>query len=165
MQHSGKRDLPSILFVCTANICRSPMAEGALRAFLSARDVGPETVRIDSAGTHDYHAGEPPYQLAVQAAKKRGYDIAQRTARRITPGDFDSFDHILAMDRVNLVNLRTVCPTRCKQKVELLLDYGDAHHGEDVPDPYGGSAEDFDRTLDLIEDGCSGLALLLSRAA
>ncbi len=141
------------------------MAEAALRALLAAKGIDAGAVQVDSAGTHDYHAGEPAFPAAVEAAGKRGYRIEPRLARRVVPSDFDRFDHILAMDRNNLVHLRTICPTRCKQKVELLLEYADEHHGKDVPDPYGGKPQDFDRALDMIEDGCRGLALLLSRAA
>lgn len=139
------------------------MAEGVLRSLLQARGVDASQVRIDSAGTHDYHAGKPPFELAVQAAMKRGYDIGQQLARQITPQDLDDFDHILVMDRSHLANLKSVCPTRCKQKIELLLEYGTEHHGKDVPDPYGGPPKEFERALDMIEDGCRGLVKLLIR--
>jgi protein-tyrosine phosphatase len=152
----------SILFVCTANICRSPTAEGVLRAYLTTKGVEHD---IDSAGTHDYHVGKPPFPLAVETAKKRGYDITRCVARRIKPHDFDHYDFILAMDQKNIAHLKTIAPTRSKQKIELLLEYGDKYHGEEVPDPYGGEAKDFERALDMIEDGCRGLAKLLVRAA
>lgn len=153
----------SVLFVCTANICRSPMAEGVLRSMLASKGFDATDVRIESAGTHDYHAGKPPFELAVATAKRRGYEIAGQVARRITPDDFDRFDHILVMDRHNLANLRTICPTRCKSKVELLLEYGDAHHGKEVPDPYGGPPKSYELALDMIEDGCKGLVQVLAR--
>ena len=152
----------SILLVCTANICRSPMAEGVLRSLLSAKGVKHD---IDSAGTHEYHVGEPPVALAVAAAQRRGYDISRCVSRRIRPHDFDHFDFILAMDAKNVSHLKTICPTRCKQKIELLLEYGDKYHGEEVPDPYGGEVKDFELALDMIEDGCRGIAKLLARAA
>ena len=152
----------SILFVCTANICRSPMAESVLRALVASRGKAAD-LHVESAGTHDYQVGKPPYELAVQAARGRGYDIAPRAARPVSPADFDRFDHILAMDHANLRHLQALCPTRCRHKVELLLEYGDAHHGEDIPDPYGGEPGDYERTLDLIEDGCRGLAAVLMR--
>ena len=155
----------SVLFVCTANICRSPMAEGVLRALLAARGIDPQAVHVESAGTHDYREGMPPAQAAVAAAQRRGYVLGVRPARRLSPADFDRFDHILAMDRTILASLRTLCPTRCKNKVELLLEYGDEHHGEDIPDPFGGPPEEFERALDLIEDGCRGLAQLIARTA
>src|SRR5438105_15891267 len=96
----------SILFVCTANLCRSPTAEGVLR--MKLRNAGLEQeIEINSAGTHDYHAGKPPFPSAVELAKTRGYDITG-VARRIAPGDFDHYDMILAMDRANLAHLRTI---------------------------------------------------------
>ena len=118
---------------------------------------------IDSAGTHEYHVGKPPFPLAVEMAKRKGYDITGCIARRIVPGDFDRFDMILAMDGGNLANLRTIAPTRSKQKIELLLEYGDEFHGQEIPDPYNGTEKDFERALAMIEDGCAGLLELLKR--
>ena len=137
------------------------MAEGVLRTMLAGQGIDATDVFIDSAGTHDYHAGEPPYSLAVEAATRRGYEIEAQIARRIRPDDFERFDHILAMDRRNLATLKMICPTRCKSKVELLSEYGDAHHGKDIPDPYGRQTKDFDLALDIIEDGCKGLVKVL----
>ncbi|MGZ5584538.1 MAG: low molecular weight protein-tyrosine-phosphatase [Usitatibacter sp.] len=154
----------SILFVCTANICRSPMAEGVFRKLVEAVP-GKKSFDIDSAGTHDYHIGKPPFPPAVASAKRRGYDITHLVSRRIRAHDFDHFDHILAMDRSNLASLRQIAPTRCKHKIELLLEYGDKFHGKEVPDPYGGEVKDFELALDMIEDGCRGLAQLLLRTA
>ena len=152
----------AVLFVCTANICRSPMAEGAFRAMLQRAAPG-RKLEIASVGTHDYHVGKPAFPTAVEIAGKRGYDIARHVARRITPGDFERFDVILAMDRFNIASLRTIAPTRAKGKIELLLDYGDDFHGEEVPDPYGGEVGDFERAMVRIEDGCRGLVQLLVR--
>ena len=154
----------SILFVCTANICRSPMAEGVFRKLVadSRREADFE---IDSAGTHDYHIGKAPYEKALECARKRGYEISHLVARRVVPNDFDHFDAILGMDRGNVASLKTIVPTRCKHKIEMLLDYSERFHGRDVPDPIGGDARRFDLALDMIEDGCRGLAQLLLRAA
>jgi len=152
----------SILFVCTANICRSPTAEGVLRKMLVARGAG-DRFAVDSAGTHDYHVGKPPFPLAVERAKLRGYDLTHIVSRRIRGDDFDTFDLILGMGRGHIANLRQIAPTRCKHKIELFLEYGDRFHGEDIPDPYGGPAKDYDLVLDMVEDGCRGLAGLLLR--
>jgi protein-tyrosine phosphatase len=152
----------SILFVCTANICRSPTAEGVLRSLLAGHGKTAQ-FEIASAGTHDYHVGEPPFGLAVNAARKRGFDIAACISRCITSHDFDHFDHILAMDKSNLANLRSIAPTRSKQKIELLLEYGDKYYGKEVPDPFGGKEDGFDLVVDMIEDGCAGLAKVLLR--
>jgi protein-tyrosine phosphatase len=154
----------SILLVCTANICRSPMAEGVLRKLIAATKPGAK-IEIDSVGTHDYHEGEPPFAAAVAAAKRRGYEIEHLVARRISPGDFDHFDMILGMDRANIAHLRTIAPTRCKPKIELLLEYGDKHHGKEIRDPYGGDDKGYELALDMIEDGCQGVAELVTRLA
>ena len=152
----------SILFVCTANICRSPTAAGVLRGHLRSKGAQGR-FEVASAGTHDYHVGKPPFATAAEVAKARGIHIAGHVARRISPGDFDHYDLILAMDRANIVALRSIAPTRSKQKIELLLEYGDRYHGLEVPDPYGGEVKDFELALDMIDDGCCGLAKLLVR--
>jgi protein-tyrosine phosphatase len=154
----------SILFVCTANICRSPTAEGVFRKALAQRGINAD-LEIESAGTHDYHIGKPPFPSAVEQAKRRGYDITSCVSRQVKADDFDHFDMILAMDRSNLSALKTIAPTRCKHKIELLLEYGDKYHGKEVPDPYGGDEKDFERALEMIEDGCNGLAELVKRFA
>ena len=153
----------SILFVCTANICRSPTAEAVFRRYLGRKGAESQ-FEVDSAGTHDYHVGKPPFPMAVEVAKAKGIDITNHVARRISAGDFDHYDMILAMDSGNIAALRQVAPTRAKQKIELLLEYGDEFHGEDVPDPYGGEVQDFERSLLMIKDGCKGLVGLLVRS-
>jgi protein-tyrosine phosphatase len=152
----------SILFVCKANQCRSPTAEAVMRHMLDKRGVSFE---LDSAGTHDFGDRTRPLYEAHLAAQKRGYVLHPGRARRVQSGDFERFDLILVMDRANLEDLRRVAPTRSKQKIELLLEYGERFHGRDVPDPVGGDARRFDAALEMIEDGCRGLAQLLLRAA
>jgi protein-tyrosine phosphatase len=120
---------------------------------------------VESAGTHEFRPGAQPHALAIEAGRMRGYDLTGCTARQVRPSDFDRFDMILAMDKANIADLRRIAPTRCKQKIELLLDYGDRFGGEDVTDPIGGDAKQFARMLEMVEDGCSGLAQLLVRAA
>jgi len=154
----------SILFVCTANICRSPTAEGVLRRMLGQGAID-DGIEIESAGTHDYQVGKPPFPEAVATAKKRGYDITGCVSRMVAPGDFDHYDMILAMDKANLRHLKTIAPTRSKQKIELLLEYGDKYHGQEIPDPYNGKQKGYELAFDMIEDGCEGLVQLLSRAA
>jgi len=152
----------SILFVCTANICRSPTAAGVLRRDL--RELRADhRFEVASAGTHGYHVGEAAFPSAVEVARARGIDVAHHSARRVTPGDIEHYDFILAMDRANLAALRAIAPTHSKDRIELLLEYGDRYHGLEVADPYGGEAKDFELALDMIEDGCRGLARLLLR--
>jgi protein-tyrosine phosphatase len=140
------------------------MAEGVLRRLLA--EEGLETkFEIDSVGTHDYQIGKSPSPEAIESAKKRGYDINHLLSRKIRPHDFDHFDYILGMDMSNINNLKTIAPTRCKQKIELLLEYGDRYHGREIPDPYGKRAKDFELALDMIEDACKGLVELLKTTA
>jgi protein-tyrosine phosphatase len=152
----------SILFVCTANSCRSPTAEGVLRKVLTQKGLA-ERIQVDSAGTHDYHVGEPPFPLAVERAKLRGYDLALLIARRVRGDDFEHFDMILGMGREHLANLRRIAPARHRHKIELFMKYGDRFRGEDIPDPFGRPATDYDLVIDMVEDGCAGLAELLAR--
>lgn len=152
--------MPSLLFVCTANICRSPMAEAALRQMLADRGIAPQ-FEIDSAGTHDYLVGRPPDPIAVSVAGRRGYAITRPAARRIAPGDFERFDHILAMDRMNLLHLRRIAPTRCGKSIELVSEYAARYGGREVPDPFGKDAKAFELAMDIIEDACRGLAELI----
>ena len=152
----------AVLFVCTANICRSPTAAAVLRGYLRASGAE-DRFEVGSAGTHDYHVGKPPFPAAVEVAKAHGIEIVDHVARRVSPGDFDRYDFILAMDRANVAALRSIAPTRSKRKIELLLEYGDKYHGLEVPDPYGGEMKDFELALDMIDDGCEGLVKLLVR--
>ena len=138
------------------------MAEGVFRKMLADAGVKAE-LEIDSVGTHDYHSGKAPFEMAVAATHRRGYDITKLVARRLRPHDLDHFDMVLAMDRANIAHLKSLAPTRCKAKIELLLEYGEKYHGKDVPDPYGGKPKDFEIALDMIEDGCKGLVELVTK--
>jgi protein-tyrosine phosphatase len=138
------------------------MAEAVLRSMLR-RAQRPVKIELGSAGTHDYHVGRPAFPEAVRLARERGYDISSHVARRIAPGDFDRYDLILAMDRFNIANLRAMAPTSARHSIELLLEYGEDFHGEEVPDPYGGEVADFARAMRMIEDGCRGLVQVLAR--
>ena len=139
------------------------MAEGVFRRLLGRQGMEGE-IAVNSAGTHDYYVGKLPAALAIVAASKRGYDITKCRSRQVAMDDFDRHDYILVMDRANLAQVRKIAPTRAKEKIELLLEYGDRYHGKDVPDPYGGEERDFDKALDMIEDGCGGLAQMLGSA-
>jgi len=137
-----------ILFVCTGNICRSPTAEGVMRKLAADMDL---PVHVESAGTHDYHVGDPPDTRAQRHAKGRGYDLSEQRARQVRRRDFEEFDLILAMDRGHLEILLENCPPQHQAKVRMLID------GHDVPDPYYGGAEGFEQVLDMVEAACLGL--------
>jgi protein-tyrosine phosphatase len=138
----------SILFVCTGNICRSPTAEGVFKNL--AEKAGLD-LRIESAGLGDWHVGQPPDERAQHHAKGRGYDLSAQRARQVRLRDFDDFDLILAMDRGHLRALQRMAPPEHRAKLRLFAA------DRDVPDPYYGGAQDFERVLDLVEDQCRGL--------
>ena len=150
----GKRI--GVLFVCMGNICRSPTAEGVFRAVAERAGVA-KRLRIDSAGTHDYHIGEPPDPRAIASASRRGYDLRRLRARRLAARDFQRFQWILAMDRHNLREIDGARPTGYPGHVGLLLDVLPALDLRDVPDPYYGGGEGFERVLDLVEPASEAL--------
>lgn len=143
-----------ILFVCMGNICRSPTAEGILRAKLDAAGLA-EGVQLDSAGTGDWHVGKAPDSRAIQAAAGRGYAIGDLRARQVAKDDFQRFDLILAMDQDNLAWLEQLRPDGGAVPELFLARQGLAV--DEVPDPYYGGAAGFERVLDLLEGACDGL--------
>ncbi|NVK61292.1 MAG: low molecular weight phosphotyrosine protein phosphatase [Rhodobacteraceae bacterium] len=147
----------SILFVCLGNICRSPSAEGVLRRMAEVRGVALE---IDSAGTGDWHVGEPPYGPMQDAAKARGYDLSPLRARQVQRADFERYDLILAMDDKNFAHLRRMQPEGGRATLRLFTDYAPTTGATEVPDPY--YTRDFDGALDLIETAARGLLDQLS---
>ncbi|MDQ0140224.1 low molecular weight protein-tyrosine-phosphatase [Cupriavidus necator] len=145
----------AILMCCMGNICRSPTAEGVLRAKLDAAGLAP-LVELDSAGTHEYHLGRAPDPRTQHHASQRGYDLSALRARKVGVPDFDRFDLILAMDRENLAGLLRLRPD-AGEKVRLLMSFATRHDADEVPDPYYGEGDGFERVLDYIEDACDGL--------
>lgn len=138
----------SILLVCLGNICRSPTAHAVLQHKAHQQRLD---LRIDSAGTGDWHIGHAPDERAMNAAKTRGYDLSTLRARQVQQSDFHTFDLILAMDRSNLKNLQKLAPGNATAQVELFLHYGKSKT-EEVPDPYFGGENGFGHVLDLIEE-------------
>jgi protein-tyrosine phosphatase len=145
------RQQVSVLIVCTGNICRSPTAEGVLRHLAEKRGLG-ESVRVASAGTHDYHVGDSPDPRTVKHASKRGYDLSAQRAAQVAKQDFEAFDYILAMDRGHLRALRAIAPEGARAKLGLFLEASGKWKGEDVPDPYYGGAAGFEEVLDMVEE-------------
>ena len=148
-----------ILMVCMGNICRSPTAEGVMRALV--RDAGLDgEIEIDSAGTGGWHAGDPPDRRATQAARNRGVTL-EGAARQVTVRDFADYDLLLAMDRENLRELRTFSSDGdLAGKARLLREFDPASAGApdlDVPDPYYGGPDGFETVLDQVEAACRGL--------
>ena len=156
-----------ILFVCLGNICRSPTAEAVLRE-LAAREAPELTLEVDSAGTAEYHVGQPPDPRTRAAAARRGYDLSALRARTVESTDFERFDLILAMDRDNLKALRRRAPSHSHERLRLFLEFSPDAAPEDVPDPYYGGPNGFEEVLDLVEAATRGLLKHLrqrSRAA
>jgi protein-tyrosine phosphatase len=152
-----------VLFVCMGNICRSPIAEGVFRH--AAAQAGLlERIQIDSAGTHGYHAGEPPDRRATLAARSRGYDIAGIRARQLERADFAHFDWIFAMDQANMRTLVEMRPRDYAGHLGLYLDLAPEVGAREMPDPYYGGPEGFERVLDLTERVTPALLARLTRA-
>jgi len=141
--------MTKVLFVCLGNICRSPAAEGVFRT------LAPE-VETDSAGTGDWHVGEPPYGPMQAAARARGVDLSDLRARQFQAEDFARFELILAMDGQNLRDIEAQRPVGSETPVRLFTDYAPETGADHVPDPY--FTRDFDGALDLIEVAARGLA-------
>ena len=135
-----------ILLVCLGNICRSPVAEGVLRAKAEARGL---PVEVESAGTGAWHVGKGADSRMVSAAAGRGYDLRAHRARQADMGDFYIFDHIFAMDESNLADLKDLQPADGSASLEMFL----ARTGRgEVPDPYYGGADGFQHVIDLVEE-------------
>ncbi|MES2174169.1 MAG: low molecular weight protein-tyrosine-phosphatase [Pseudomonadota bacterium] len=139
--------VPSVLFVCLGNICRSPLAEAALRA--EAQSAGLD-MTVDSAGTGDWHVGHPPDRRAQAVALRHGIDISGYRGRQVAPADFHRFTHIFALDADNLKNLRRIRPSDGTASLRLLMDLVPGRAGTGVVDPYYGDDAGFDLTWDDV---------------
>ena len=145
-----------VLFVCLGNICRSPAAEGVFRHRLASSPFA-DRVHADSAGTGDWHVGEPPHRGSIDATRRRGIDIGRLRGRQVDVKDFERFTMILAMDRSNLDDLRSLRPQGFQGHLGLFLDFAPNQPVREMPDPYGRVGSEFDRMLDLVEQGVDGL--------
>lgn len=148
----------SVLFVCLGNICRSPLAEGALRA--EADRLGLDLV-VDSAGTGNWHAGEPPDERAQRTALRNGVDISGLRARQVRVADFHRFHHVIALDHDNLANLRKLAPADATAELSLLLDHVEGREGQSVTDPWFGDEAGFEITWAEVTAAARGLAVRL----
>ena len=146
-------EMKHVLMVCMGNICRSPMAETVGRKLASDAGLSPQ-LKFDSAGTHAHSVAMRPDPRADAALLRRGYELGRIRSRRVVLPDFQKFDFILAMDLDNLQELQRQCPPEFQYKLRLLLDFADGLTGKEVPDPYYGNDQGFERVLDLCEAGC-----------
>ncbi|SHJ54206.1 protein-tyrosine phosphatase [Arenibacter nanhaiticus] len=142
-----------ILMVCLGNICRSPLAEGILTDKLD-----PNKVFVDSAGTAGYHIGKSPDPRSIAIARKYGIDISQQRCRKFTDSDFELFDHIFVMDKSNYDDIMALTKNdKDREKVSLLLNQIESNLHE-VPDPYYGGDEGFEKVYHLIDKACTIIA-------
>lgn len=139
----------NILMVCLGNICRSPLAEGILRTKLTT------DFFVDSAGTGGWHAGQSPDERSIKTARNYGIDISNQKARKFTVSDFDTFDHIFVMDQSNFKDVLNLAPDDvAKSKVALILG-----PSKEVPDPYYGGQDGFEKVYQLLDQACEEIAI------
>lgn len=157
------KPINSILFVCLGNICRSPLAEGVVRAALSEREWGGDML-LDSAATSGWEVGSPPDPRSIAVAVRHGIDISRQRARKVTPEDFHRFDLILGMDRSNVSDLKALAPAAMHDRVHLFLEFAKGK-ARDVPDPYYDGAEAFASVYRMIREASEALAIRLEARA
>ncbi|MFC3551794.1 low molecular weight protein-tyrosine-phosphatase [Lysobacter cavernae] len=145
-----------LLVVCLGNICRSPMAEGVLRARIAASTLAGE-VELDSAGTGDWHVGQPPDRRAIVKAAEHGVDITGLRARQLDATDYQRFDWLLCADRANLRDVRARMPQGAHARAALLLDWAAGGGEEEIPDPYTGGSEQFEHVFQLLDHAAEGV--------
>ena len=143
-----------ILFVCLGNICRSPTGEGLFRSLVADQGLE-EVIEVDSAGTGGWHVGEPPDRRMSAAAERRGHRLSG-AARQVSAEELSNWSMVVAMDRQNLADLREMADGR-DVPLRLFSDFLPPGAPLDVPDPYYGGEDGFDRVIDLVEEGCANL--------
>ncbi|CAA0097455.1 Low molecular weight protein-tyrosine-phosphatase YfkJ [BD1-7 clade bacterium] len=148
--------MTKVLFVCLGNICRSPTAHGIFEKMIAEAGLQ-NHIGVDSCGTGAWHIGNPPDDRTIAAAAGRGYDLSALRARKLCAADFDDFDYILAMDTRNLADIIKNAPDNYPGRIQLLLDYLEDDNILEVPDPYYGNGEGFERVFGLIESACESL--------
>jgi protein-tyrosine phosphatase len=151
-----QKQIIKVLFVCTENICRSPIAEAVFKHYVKKAGLD-DLIFSDSAGTHSNLIGEAPDKRAQRVAQDRGYAMSGLRARPVEITDFAEFDRVLAMDEFNLSTLKHLCPPSDAHKLFLLMQFSDERKPRDIPDPYYGGLRSFEQVLDMIEDATQGL--------
>lgn len=152
----------SVLMVCTANICRSPAAQGILKQLLES-ELLDGVVEVDSAGTHVFQAGHRPDPRSQKTALQSGIDLSGLRARMVRPDDFARYDYILAMDENNLRHLEKNCPGEFRYKLSLILEFAPELGMREVPDPYFGNLSGFERVFEMLETASRGLVQQLHK--
>ncbi|MEM8825985.1 MAG: low molecular weight protein-tyrosine-phosphatase [Pseudomonadota bacterium] len=151
---------PNILFVCLGNICRSPVAEGLFRNRAAPAGL---SATCDSAGTGDWHIGDPPQPGSIEVARANGFDISGLSARQVRPDDFQNFTHLVALDRANLSDLKRLASPGATASMSTLLSHADSLD-EDVLDPWGMDTDAFETMFAQIDAGITGLIRNLRQA-
>ena len=142
-----------VLMVCLGNICRSPLAHGILQHKTNA-----QKIFVDSAGTASYHTGNLPDSRSIEVAVQNGIDITNQRARQFSVADFEKFDHIFVMDKSNYQDVIALAPDdTTRKKVALILEVVD-NEIDEVPDPYYGGDEGFQKVYDLLDESCTVIA-------
>ncbi len=146
----------NVVFICMGNICRSPTAEGVFRHVVKERNLQ-DVIKIDSAGTHAYHIGEPPDSRSQATAKSRGVDLSAQRARKVEAIDFERFDYVIAMDRSNYENLKALATVEQQEKLHLFMNFTNEWDNAEVPDPYYGGGDGFKNVFDMVQSASEGL--------
>ena len=149
-------DTQSVLFVCMGNICRSPTAHAVFERLVEQAGLA-DRIRVDSAGTHAYHVGNPPDERAMRAAMAREYRMDHLTARQVRAEDIAEYDYVLAMDMANLEILQSLADEALRDKPQLFMSYAPDYGLEEVPDPYYGGTNGFEQVLDMVEAAAGNL--------
>lgn len=145
-----------VLFVCMGNICRSPTAHGVFRDLVQ-REGLIDLIEIDSAGTHAYHVGNGPDKRAQATADSRGIDLSDLRARQVDEDDFSHYDYVIAMDQENYISLSRQCPDALVDRIYMFMDFAPQMRTREVPDPYYGGDQGFERVFDLVDAASAGL--------
>ncbi len=151
----NSREQVKVLFVCMGNICRSPTAHGVFQTMVDEQGLG-DIIKVESAGTHGFHIGNPPDLRSQQVARKHDVDLSGLRARQLLECDFNDFDLIIGMDEANISAMSSVKPDHCTATVSLMLDYSEKYSQLEIPDPYYGS-DGFDLVFDMVRDASAGL--------
>ena len=150
----------SILMVCTANICRSPIAHGLMRHLIDLKGLS-GLITVDSAGTHIFQKGLSPDVRAQQVAGQYGIDLSDLRTRKIRLKDFTTYTYILAMDNENYRILQQLCPAEHGHKISMVMEFAPEPGVIEVPDPYFGNIAGFERVFDMLDVAMKGLIVHL----